>query len=177
MVFVITEHCLSLKIVLEKRLRGKDILEEKRKFILNGYRFEDDKIRFVHNEDASLSFRSYSDSSSLSSKCMPIRMFVTIPVPQFQEYSRQSTFFKYWRSHQDYCGLQLHHRGSSEASYSHHTLWWSKTLTRRRLWWQWLLFVHVVTSVRNAQTTVASFFGLHFRCVWFIGPIITALQL
>ena len=45
------------------------------------------------------------------------------------------------------------------------------------LWWQWLFFVHVVTIVRNAQTTVASSFGLHFRCVWFIGPIATASQL
>ena len=42
MVLVITEHCLSLKFVLEKRLRGKNILEEERKFILNGYRFADD---------------------------------------------------------------------------------------------------------------------------------------
>ena len=57
---------------------------------------------------------------------MPIQMFTAIPVPQFQEYSRQGTFFKYWRSHQDYCGLQLHHRDSSEASCSHHTLWWPK---------------------------------------------------
>ena len=40
--FVITEHCLSLKFVLEKRLRGKDIFEENSKFILNGYRFADD---------------------------------------------------------------------------------------------------------------------------------------
>ena len=106
MVFVITEHCLLLKFVLEKRLGGKDILEEERKFILNGYRFADDWIRFVDNEGASLFLRSYSDSSSLSSKCMPTRMFVAIPVPQFQEYSRQGTFFKYWRSHQDYCGFQ-----------------------------------------------------------------------
>ena len=37
-------------------------------------------------------------------------------VSQFQEYSRQGTFFKYWRSHQDCCGLQFHHRSSSEAS-------------------------------------------------------------
>ena len=44
---------------------------------------------------------------------------ITILVPQFQEYSRQGTFFKYWRNHQDYCGFQLHHRGSSEASCSH----------------------------------------------------------
>ena len=43
-------------------------------------------------------------------------------ISQFQEYSRQGTFFKYWRSHQDYCGLQLHHRGSSEASCSHRTI-------------------------------------------------------
>ena len=42
MVLVITEHCLSLKFVLEKRLRGKDILEEERKVTLNGYRFADD---------------------------------------------------------------------------------------------------------------------------------------
>ena len=47
-------------------------MEEERKFILNGYRFADDLIRCVHNEDASLSLRSYSDSSSLSSKCMPM---------------------------------------------------------------------------------------------------------
>ena len=26
-----------------------------------------------------------------------------------------------WRRHQDYCGLQIHHRGSSEASCLHHT--------------------------------------------------------
>ena len=35
------------------------------------YRFADDLIRCVHNEDAS-PLRSYSDSSSLSSKCMPM---------------------------------------------------------------------------------------------------------
>ena len=111
-----------IEICLEKRLRGKDILEEERKFILNGYRFADDWIRFVHNEDASLFLRSYSDASSLSSKCMPIRMTLYPSfIPQFQEYSRQGTFFKYWRSHQDYCGLQLHHRGSSEAGCYHHT--------------------------------------------------------
>ena len=53
-------------------------MEEERKFIFNGYRFAGDLIRCVHNEDASLSLRFYSDSSSLSSKCMPIRMFITI---------------------------------------------------------------------------------------------------
>ena len=31
-------------------------------------------------------------------------------------------------------------------------------------------FVHVVTIVRNAQTTVASSFGLHFRCDWWLDP-------
>ena len=41
------------------------------------YRFADDLIRCVHNEDAS-PLRSYSDSSSLSSTCMPTRVFVTI---------------------------------------------------------------------------------------------------
>ena len=60
----------------------------------------------------------------------------------------------------------LHHKGSSDASCS-----------LERMWWQWLFFVHVVTIVRNAQTTVASSFGLHFRCVWFFGPMATAIQL
>ena len=41
------------------------------------YRFADDLIRCVHNEDAS-PLRSYSDSSSLSSTCMPTRVFITI---------------------------------------------------------------------------------------------------
>ena len=91
-VFWITEHCFLLKFVLEKRLRGKDILEEERKnSFLMVYRFADDLIRCVHNEDAS-PLRSYSDSSSLSSTCMPTWMTfcsIIILVPQFQEYSRQ----------------------------------------------------------------------------------------
>ena len=37
-------------------------------------------------------------------------------------------------------------------------------------WWQWSFFVHIVTIVGNAETLVASFFGLHFRCDWFIWP-------
>ena len=57
------------------------------------YRFADDLIRCVHNEDALLSLRSYSASSSLSSKCMPIRCARRIS--QFQEYSRKGISFKY----------------------------------------------------------------------------------
>ena len=38
------------------------------------------------------------------------------------------------------------------------------------LWWQLLLFVHIVTIVGNAETLVASFFGLHFRYDWFTWP-------
>ena len=46
----------------------------------------------MHYEDASLSL-FYSVSSSLSSKCMPIRCARRIS--QFQEYSRRGTLFKY----------------------------------------------------------------------------------
>ena len=53
----------------------------------------------------------------------------------------------------------LHHQNSSEASCSH-----------KCLWWQWLFFVHIVTIFRNAQTTVESPFGLHFRCDWWLDP-------
>ena len=122
MVFVITEHCLSLKFVLEKRLRGKDIFEEKRKFILNGYRFADDEIRFVHNEDASLSLRSYSDSLSLSSKCM---LMWTSVVAMFRSF--KNTQDKEPSSNTDevikiIVASNLHHQDSSEASCSHRCL-------------------------------------------------------
>ena len=62
-------------------------MEEERKFILNGHRFADDLIRCVHNEDASLSL-FYSVSSSLSSKCMPIRadVFRSFKNTQEKEY-------------------------------------------------------------------------------------------
>ena len=49
----------------------------------------------------------------------------------------------------------LHHQDSSEVGCSH-------VLTVMTMI---VFFVHVVTIVRNAQTTVASSFGLHFRCV------------
>ena len=84
-----------IEICFGEAITRKDILEEERKFIFNGYRFADDLIRYVHNEDASLSLRSHSDSSSLSSKCMPTWMTfssIIILVPQFQEYSRRRTF-------------------------------------------------------------------------------------
>ena len=77
LVFVITEHCLLLKFVLEKRLREGYFGRGEKISFLMVYRFADDLIRCVHNEDAS-PLRSYSDSSSLSSTCMPTRVFVTI---------------------------------------------------------------------------------------------------
>ena len=135
------------------------------KIYSNGCRFADDLIRRVHNEDASLSL-SYSVSSSLSSKCMPmwtsvVAMFRSFKNTQEKEYP-SNTLTKTSR------------------------LLWLPITSRRQLggqlsvtilWWQLLFFVHVVTIVRNAQTTVASSFGLHFRCVWFFGPMATAIQL
>ena len=96
--------------------------------ILNGCRFAA-KYFDLYTMKIFRPSEPFSDSSSLSSTCMPtwglkcyFRFcpgFISIHGPQFQEYSRQGTFFKHWRSHQDYCGLQLHHWGSSEASCSH----------------------------------------------------------
>ena len=68
---------MLLKFVLEKRLRERIFWKRRENSFLMVYRFADDLIRCVHNEDAS-PLRSYSDSSSLSSTCMPTRVFVTI---------------------------------------------------------------------------------------------------
>ena len=138
------------------------------------YRFADDLIRCVHNEDAS-PLRSYSDSSSLSSTCMPTRVFVTILCSAVSRILKTMNL------------LQILTKSSR--------LLWPPTSSQRQLggqlfssfkkigsvlcemWWQESFFVHVVTIVRNAQTTVASSFRLHFRCVCFFGPMATASQL
>ena len=130
------------------------------------YRFADDLIRCVHNEDAS-PLRSYSDSSSLSSTCMPTRVFITI------------LLFRSFKNTQD-------NEPSSNTDEVIKIIVASNFITEaaRRpavliiyLWWQESFFVHVITIVRNAQTTVASSFRLHFRCVCFFGPMATASQL
>ena len=89
-VFVIIEHCLLLKFALEKRLREIRYFGRGGKIYSNGCRLADDLIRRVHNEDAS-PLRSYSDSSSLSSKCMPmwtsvVAMFRSFKNTQEKEY-------------------------------------------------------------------------------------------
>ena len=95
-----------IEICFGEAITRKDILEEERKFIFNG-----------------LSLCRWFNSMCTQWRCFasPVLFWLFESkfymyantgvynhpfVPQFQEYSRQWTFFKYWRSHQDYCGFQ-----------------------------------------------------------------------
>ena len=60
-----------IEICFEEAITRRRCFGRGGKIYSNGCRFADDLIRRVHNEDASLSL-SYSVSSSLSSKCMPM---------------------------------------------------------------------------------------------------------
>ena len=153
-----------IEICFEEAITRRRCFGRGGKIYSNGCRFADDLIRRVHNEDASLSL-SYSVSSSLSSKCMPMWTSVV-------------AMFRSFKNTQD-------KEPSSNTDEVIKIIVASNFITEaaRRpavliiyLWWQESFFVHIVTIVRNAQTTVASSFRLHFRCVCFFGPMATASQ-
>jgi hypothetical protein len=79
-----------IEICFEEAITRRRCFGRGGKIYSNGCRFADDLIRRVHNEDASLSL-SYSVSSSLSSKCMPmwtsvVAMFRSFKNTQEKEY-------------------------------------------------------------------------------------------
>ena len=118
MVFVIIEHCLLLKFVLEKRLRERIFWKRRENSFLMVYRFADDLIRCVHNEDAS-PLRSYSDSSSLSSKCMPMWTSVVAMFRSFKNTQDKEPSSNTDEVIKIIVASNLHHKNSSEASCSH----------------------------------------------------------
>ena len=121
LVFVITEHCLLLKFVLEKRLRERIFWKRRENSFLMVYRFADDLIRCVHNEDAS-PLRSYSDSSSLSSKCMPMWTSVVAMFRSFKNTQDKEPSSNTDEVIKIIVASNLHHQDSSEASCSHRCL-------------------------------------------------------
>ena len=166
LVFVITEHCLLLKFVLEKRLRERIFWKRRENFIFNG-----------------LSLCRWFNSMCTQWRCFASPVLFWLFESKFYMYANTGVYnhplFRSFKNTQD-------NEPSSNTDEVIKITVASNFITEaaRRpavliiyLWWQESFFVHVVTNVRNAQTTVASSFRLHFRCVWFFGPMATAIQL